>query len=173
MGTASCSAPTYRTEVPLTDQTFESADGLLKGRVPEGWFVSTDGEIAPQLAAWLVRKDYGAALTFQEFRLDPGSARYVEREGLPSLADISFHFRQAEEPSATLVTKPSEFLAGGRSFCRYEYNSSRQGGLVSVAVFLSGGRFYESAAFTLKRLPSDEFGAIQNTQRAVLVSLQP
>ena len=170
---SSCTTGTYRSEVQLSNTTFESSDGLLKGQVPEGWFVSTDSEIAPHLAAWLIRNDYGAALTFQEIRLDEASAQYVAEEGLRYLADVSFHLKLAEESDAFLVTKPTESSIRGKSFCSYEYNSPRNGGAVSIAVFRSGRRFYESSAYPLKVMPSTEFENIQSTQQAVVLTVQP
>ena len=171
---ASCAAPPPRVDVPLTEQSFQSADGLLQGRVPKGWFVSTDNEIAPQLLAWLTREDYAATLAFQEIFLDRDAANRIGNKGLSLLAELSFRLKVAEEPGAIMASPPREFSLRGKNFCGYEYLPGVQRPPRGVVVFRIRDRCFESVA-----LPSHdtftprELEVLFNTQQAVLASLSP
>ena len=171
---ASCAAPSHRVDVPLTEQPFQSADGLLRGRIPKGWFVSTDSELAPHILAWLTREDYSATLAFQEIILDRDAASRIENSGLPLLAELSFRLKVAEEPGSRMVTSPREFSARGKSFCRYEYVPGDRRVARGVAVFRIRDRYFESVAFPANEtFTPGEMEALLNTQQAVLASLNP
>lgn len=172
-GIVSCAAPSYRSEIPLTDQTFQSSDGALKGRVPQGWFVSTDRELVPHLAAWLIRDDYAASLTFQEIMIDQNTERWIEKNGLVLLAEVSFRLKQAEQPTAQMVMPPSEFSIQGKEFCRYEYVSEKDGAPIGVVVFRLRTRFFESVVLpTGNALSQQQLQQLLNVQEAILASIQ-
>ncbi len=171
---ASCAAPTRRIDFPLTDETFQSADGVLHGRVPKGWFVSTDIEVAPHLSSWLVREDYAATLAFQEIFPDRDAANHIDKVGLSMLAELSFRLKQAEEPNAQITSLPREFTVQGKSFCRYEYVHDKQGVPRGVAVFAIRNRYFESVALPTKDTFSrHQLMGLFNLQEAVLGSLEP
>lgn len=169
---SSCAAPSV--EILLTEQQFQSGDGVLKGRVPQGWFASPDHQIAPHLSAWLIREDYAANLTFQEIRVDRTTMTQIEKQGLILLAEISFRLKKAEEPTARMKMPPNEFSINEKKFCRYEYRSEKQGLVTGVVVFSIRGRCFESVV-----VPTPSGGSLQqpqqlfNVQEAVLSSLQP
>lgn len=171
---ASCAAPTRRIDIPLTDEPFQSADGVLHGRVPKGWFVSTDNEVAPHLSAWLVREDYAATLALQEIFTDRDAAKHIDKVGLSMLAEVSFRLKQAEEPYAQLTSSPREFSEQGKSYCRYEYVHDKQGAPRGVVVFRIRSRYFESVAMPTKDTFSPhQLTGLFNVQQAVLASLEP
>lgn len=168
----SCTPPTYRPEIPLSDNFFQSSDGVLRGRIPQGWFVPTESDLAPHLTAWLVREDYSAMLTFQEIKVDQNTARVIEENGLTLLAEISFQLKQADEPLATLVIQPREFSLQGKKFSRYEYRSGTQEQRTSVMVFRAKNQYFESTALPTKSQTPSNYEQLVNTQQAVISSIQ-
>lgn len=172
LAAVSCSSPTYRSEVPLSNNFFESSDGALRGQIPQGWFAPSESDLPPHIAAWLVREDYSAMLFFQEIKVDQSTSQLIDRDGLTLLAEISFQLKQADEPSATLLNNPQEVSTDGKIFCRYEYRSGTQGQNTSVAVFRAMNRYFESTVLPTKPSPPSNYEQLMNTQQAVLFSMQ-
>ena len=169
----SCAAPVYRPTVHLSEQLFQSSDDILRGRVPQGWFDATDPELTPHLSAWLLRDDYGAALTFQEITVDHTTARHIASKGLKLLAELSFRLKQAEYPTVQIVSAPSIFSIEGMDFCRYNYNSQRGSPPTGVVVFRIRGHFFESTIATTRgELSAEELQQLMDVQQATLASLQ-
>ncbi len=86
LAAACASSLPYSADYPLTDATLTSRDGVLTGRIPLGWFSSTEDSLAEALTAWLIKEDYSAILIVKEIRLDDLASRRVRKEGLRLLA---------------------------------------------------------------------------------------
>jgi len=173
----SCAPTPYRPEVTLTNNFFQSADGLLRGRIPSGWLSLSETELPPHLAGWLFREDYSAVLTFEEIKVDSHTAAAVVREGLLLLANISLSLKLSEESSLVVVKQPEAFTLEGKHFARYAYDV--KGEQVNVVLFRVKNRFVESIA-TLRAQPLENPAAkprssyenVVNTQQAVILSIE-
>ena len=138
----------YTTDYPMTKETLLTRDGMLRGTVPQGWFLSSEDTLAPTLLGWLIKDDYSATLIIQELRLDLLSAKQVEKNGLKLLAELSLAFKTDENPHYGLNEKPTTFSLNGYNYCSYEITSN--GDYQRVVVFSAKGRFYECIARTLQ-----------------------
>ena len=166
---ASCAAIIpYASNSPMTNELFRSHDGMLGGRVPQGWFTSTEDTLAPALAVWLIREDFSAALTMKELKLNPLTIQQVKKEGLELLARLSSRF-QAENISGQTIT-PQEFEIRGKKYCSYEIGAGSE--RRRIVVFAAGGKYYECEARTMKGIWSaTELTYLFITQQTVLSSL--
>jgi hypothetical protein len=164
---ASCAASVpYSTEYPLTTALFRSRDSAFSGRIPDGWFSSTEDTIAPALAAWLIREDYGATLTVRELRLDRLSQSRVNNDGLTLLANLNAAF----EHHTAVMREVREYKIEGKQFCGYEYGPSESPG--RVVVFAAGAKYYSCTAQRVKGTWSKaDFTALFSAQESVLRSL--
>jgi hypothetical protein len=115
----SCAAKIpYASNYPLTSQYFHSHDGMLSGRIPQGWFSSAEDTLAPSLMVWLIKEDFSATIVLKELKLDSLTVQHVKKEGLELLARISLRF-QAEYNSSQILTL-QEFEIRGKKYCGYE-----------------------------------------------------
>ena len=166
---ASCAASLpYSTEYPLTQEVFRSRDGVLSGRVPQGWFSSTEDTLAFALTAWLIKDDLSASLSLRVLHLDRLSAERVSREGLNLLATISAAFRV--DQGSVPVTGAREFEIRGRKYCGYELGDGpdRQ----RVVLFSARGIYYECEARLVKgRSASEDILHVFSAQQTLLASL--
>ncbi|HMD14915.1 MAG TPA: hypothetical protein VKI62_09835, partial [Bacteroidota bacterium] len=84
---ASCAGSIpYTSHYPLSSDFFHSHDGMLTGKVPQGWFESTDDSIVSSLTVWLIREDFSATLLIKELSLDQRTEQQVRQSGLKLLA---------------------------------------------------------------------------------------
>jgi hypothetical protein len=166
---ASCAATLpYATDFPLTQELFHSRDGVLTGKVPQGWFSSTDDTLAPALILWLIREDFSAALTVREIKLDLLSSQHIEKEGLEPLALMSAGLHDENLPTKGIETQ--EFKINKNKFCSYEIGSgiSRK----RFVVFVTNGKYYECEAQPLKGIwTGTDLARLFTTQQTVLSSL--
>jgi hypothetical protein len=155
----------YRDNAPLTQGLFHSRDGVLTGKIPQGWFSSTEDTLAPALTVWLIKEDFSAAMAVRELKLDKTSAERVRSEGLKLLAMISSGLH---EEGMQPGSEPREFELRGKKFCGYELSGSSS----RIVVFAVAGRYYECQTAGLNRRWSrDEAHSAYNVQQSVLASL--
>ncbi len=167
----SCAPSTIRVEVPFTDDVFLSADGLLRGRVPNGWFVSTDSQITPQIGVALLSEDYSAALILQEIFPDKNAERRIAKEGLQLLAQISFQLKLAEYPQARIVSPPQSSSLRGIEMCSYIFLPTENDMRLPVVLFQMRGHFYESSTIILKPSTVNDIGTLLSVQQAIVGTL--
>jgi hypothetical protein len=175
--TISCAPAPYRPEVALTNNFFQSTDGLLRGRIPSGWLSLSETELPPHLAGCLFREDYSAVLTFEGIEVDSSTKVAIEREGLLLLANISLSLKLSEESSVVVVKQPEAFTLEGKHFARYAYDV--KGEQVNVVLFRVKNRYVESTA-TLRAQtlenpaadPPSSYENVVNTQQAVILSVE-
>lgn len=165
----SCAASIpYSSDYPLTQESFRSRDGILNGRVPQGWFSSTDDTLGSALTAWFIRDDLSASLSLKELKLDRLTSQRVTSEGLKLLAHLSalFHVTQNAIPEI----KPEEFEMQGKKYCAYECGLDRD--KCRIVVFAAGGKYYECEARAVKGTWStNDFNSIFSVQQTLLASL--
>ena len=141
---ACASSLPYSSNFPLTESTLRSRDGVFTGRIPVGWFSSTEDSLGSSLTAWLTKEDYSATLAVKELKLDFLAARRVQKEGLELLAYLNALMEGTMQPTGEI----KQFQFAGRKYASYELsqgtNSSR------VVVFIAKGRFYACTARTVK-----------------------
>jgi hypothetical protein len=167
---AGCAAPlTYAPDVPLSAERFSSRDSILRGRIPPGWFVSTQDTLAPALQTWLLMQDFSAEILFREIQLDSSTRALIASRGLDELATFVRSFHTEENGGAS--AGPESFSLGGNTFSAFELGTGS--GRMRVAVFAKGGKYYECAAHALKESASSPRGeALFRIQQSVLSSLE-
>lgn len=160
----------YASDYPLTDEVFRSRDGVLAGKVPKGWFSSTDESVAPALLAWIVKEDFSATLALSAIALDAESDRQVGKDGLALLARISFALQRGISSTASMTAEPREFDLSGKKFCGYEITDG--GTRKRIVVFGARGKYYECIAMSSHPGPgADEATRMFNAQQTLLASL--
>jgi len=132
----------YVSDYPLTPEIFHTRDGVITGRVPQGWFCSTDDTLAPALTAWLIKDDFTAVLSFRELNLDPATRKNVEHEGLSLLASISLGMNGGD--ATVKNNKLQEFSYGDKKYSGYELGAGSR--CKRIVVFSAGGKYYECEA---------------------------
>ncbi len=140
---AGCSSRiTYPADYPLLTSQFAFRNAPVQGRVPQGWFNSTEDTLTPTLSAWLLARDYSASISIREMQLDLRTRTEVQDEGLDLLARLSMTFRSAEKGGT--FSEPESFTLGGKSFSSYEVVTP--GKRARVVVFAAANRYFECEA---------------------------
>lgn len=149
----------------MTDEVAKSLNNDLQVNIPKGWFATSDESNAPHLLIWLVREGYGATMAITEIKADANTGRRLEREGLKTLAGISFALKsERAKGKAEMVTKPREFKLRGRKFCSYEYSTDGGKTVVRVVVFNTGKRLYDFSA-----VPAEKEGVKVDPQHLFII----
>jgi hypothetical protein len=137
---ASCAASLpYNTNSPMTDVGVNSRDGVLRGKVPQGWFSATEDSLGSAVTLLLIHEISGATLTVTTVILDNLALQHIQSHGLTLLARISAAAR-SQEVDVT-VTESVEFELRGKKFCSYEITKGTMSS--RVVVFSVEGRYYE------------------------------
>jgi hypothetical protein len=108
-------------------------------------------------------------IVFRQVTLDSSAAKYFKTRGIVDLAMLT---RTLHDSAVGNVRDGIEtFKAGGREFASYEVRSN--GKKMKVAVFGSGGYYYECEAFPARPLSAPRsYDRLFSTQLAVLRSLR-
>jgi hypothetical protein len=167
---ASCAASSpYASDYPLTMESFTSRDGVMSGRVPQGWFSETDDTLGAAMVAWFVRDDLSASLALKEIALDRRAAERVSKEGLSLLAKLSAAFRPM--PPSAEMPEPVEFQLAGRPYCAYETGAGVE--KRRTVVFEAKGKYYECETRPVKgRWEERDLRNIFSVQQSFLASLR-
>ncbi|HZY10564.1 MAG TPA: hypothetical protein VFF29_05360 [Bacteroidota bacterium] len=161
---ASCAASLpYPIDYPLTRETFQSYDGVLRGQVPQGWFVSAGDSLVPDLLVWLIKEDYTTTITIRELKLNGLSEQYVRQKGLSVLANLSYSLLSDKSLTDSHKLDITEFKMGDKEFCSYEIKDA--GNQRRIVLFTIGGKYYECEARFLK-------GKLSETERLRLFTIQ-
>ncbi len=168
----SCSPGRARLTYPLSDKTVVSADGLVRLRIPDGWFVPEDGETTPALLVWLVAEDQSATMGLTEIRGDERLREEVKEAGLEVLGHLSFSLKQERYPTTKLLRAPGVFRLKRSEFCSYEYTSDDGATTVRTVVFYTGDKFYELTAIPNVKKLSGTLQRIFSAQQAILQTME-
>jgi hypothetical protein len=165
----SCSAKLpYAADYPLTAEIFQSRDGVLKGKIPSGWFASSDDTLAPSLSVWLMKEDLGATIIVRELTVDSLTAARIRSEGLELLAVLSAGYQGLRFERDAMNMK--EFSLGGKKYCSFETGSENNRS--RVVVFSALGKYYECEAKILRgEWGSGEIRRLFSVQQSVLSAL--
>ncbi len=147
-----CASLKYPPSYPMTREIVRSLQGGITVQVPQGWFNSTDSNVAPGLLLWLVKKDYTAAITLTEFHADEIGNKQLTTDGLETLASISFSLKKEHVQQAIQMIETYEiFTLNGRKFCAYEYSTDQGRTIERVIVFGGIGRWFEISAVPFQK----------------------
>ena len=123
----------------MTDVAVSSRDGVLHGKIPQGWFSATEDSLGSAVTILLINDTGGATLTVTSVILDSLALQHIQSHGLVLLARISASARLRE--ADVTVAESQEFEIRGKKFCGYETTK----GVMSsrVVVFSREGKYYE------------------------------
>ena len=166
---ASCAVSLpYSSDYPMTNTFVRSRDGLLDGKIPQGWFSATEDSLGTALTMLLISDATRATLAVKEIKLDRISLRQTQERGLALLARISASSRLAG--SGTTASELQEFSLHSNKFCGYELMEGPT--RTRVVVFFAKGRYYEcEAQGGGKNLNKEQYTLIFSTQQTFLSSL--
>lgn len=160
----------YINDYPMSTTTFVTNDGMVRGSVPEGWFVSHEDTLVPTLTAWLVKNDFSASISFRELSVDPVTGRDIQKKGLELLARLSMRFHETAGTKSVPPPHPNTFELMNNRFCEYEIGGpdSRS----RIVVFSARGRYYECEAQSAKGGWSEnDLHQLFRIQQSVVASL--
>jgi hypothetical protein len=163
-----CSSLRYPTTYPMSREVVSSLQGGLTVQVPQGWFNSTDSNVAPGLLLWLVKKDYSASLTLTELQSDEIGNKQIIMDGLETLATISFSLKKerSQQPIQMIGTYEM-FTLGEKEYCAYEYSVDQGRTIERVIVFGGIGRWFELVAVPFPRrgrfIDQESLFSVQNS----------
>lgn len=167
-----CSCATklpYATDYPLTNQYFQSRDDIFSGKIPDGWFSSTDDTLGKSLVVWLLKEDFTATLTVRELLLDRLSIQRVQKEGLETLAYISAGLQFSDVKNPKL--EPFKFKLNDKKFCSYELTLEAE--RKRIVVFAIKGKYYECESYPLKgEWSAADLTRLFTIQQTVLASIR-
>jgi len=161
---------TYINDYPMSSATFSTHDGLMRGLIPDGWFISREDTLVPTLDAWLVKNDFSASISLRELSVDPATSRKIREDGLEFLAKLSMKFHDTPEARAVLFTQPNVFELKGNKYCEYEIRNLEVH--PRIIVFSAGEKYFECEARAAKSGWSEpELHQLFRAQQSVLASL--
>ncbi len=168
-----CASLRYPPSHPMSREIVRALQGAMTVQVPQGWFNSTDANIAPGLLLWLVKKDYTAAITLTELHSDDIGRRQITADGLETLATISFSLKKERVQQPLQMIGPYEiFSIGNRQYCAYEYSIDQGKTVERVIVFGGFGRWYELTAVPFQRkgrfIDQESLFSVQNSLLSTL-----
>ncbi len=120
---------------------FPSRDGVLRYRLPAGWFDATNDSQSTGNAVWLLRNDYGATISVSEVSIDEQGKKELERSGLLGLAQLTLALA-TNGRSAVVEEPPRLFRLNDREFCSYEFSIPSSGDALRVVLLNTGARVY-------------------------------
>ncbi len=166
---AACAARvTYPADYPLLTSQFLFRNAPVHGRIPQGWFSSTEDTLTPALSAWLLAGDYSASISIRELQVDQRTRGELRDEGLELLARLSMAFRTAERGET--FSDPQTFTLNGKSYCSYEVPSP--GKRARIVVFIAADRFFEcEAAPSAPKATAADTERLFRIQQSVVSSL--
>ena len=149
-----CASPPYSSTSTVSPRVLVSRDGMLRYRLPMGWFDATADSQAVGHEVLLLRSDYAATIAVNEIRVDAQARRQIERGGLMQLAQLTMALAAGGTP-VTLQQSPELFVLNGRQFCAYELVISGARDLLRVVLFDTGTKVYAVHAL----VPGEKSGA--------------
>lgn len=148
---ASCS-PTvfYTADYPLTETTFQTPDGNLSGRIPQGWTISSDDSSAASSLLVFTNNAFSQSIILNEIQLDSLTSQQVDKQGLELLAHIAAGMRGASSKNSEV----QKFRFRSSPMCGIEWKSGN--GIERLVVFSKLHHFYTCEAKVIKGSPTPE-----------------
>jgi hypothetical protein len=164
---ACATRPPEANTYPLLSATIQTADGMLAGRIPQGWASALTDTLPAGVDAWLISDDRSAFMALREINLDRQTSQRVREEGLELLARLSIALR-ADSARGTAAVPVRTSALNNVSVCSYELGGS--GEWRNIIVLAVQGRYYECEANVAKGTP-DLLRRVTDAQRAFCGSL--
>jgi hypothetical protein len=123
----------------MTDIVVNSRDGVLHGKIPQGWFSITEDSLGSGVTLLLINDVSGATLSVTTLILDNLALQHTQSHGLMLLARISASSRSQE--AGVTIADPQEFELHGKKLCSYEVTKATMSS--RVVVFSVRGGYYE------------------------------
>jgi hypothetical protein len=131
--------------VPLaTSPSFPSRDGVLRYRIPPGWFDATSDSQATTRSVFVVCGDYGGSISVKEMHVDAAARRDLARTGLVQMARLAAAL-ETGEGAGIVAREPQSLRVKGREGATYdlEYGSGER---VRIVLVDTGTRIYGVSA---------------------------
>jgi hypothetical protein len=158
-----CASAPHLAEVPLNPSYFFSREGLLRYKVPVGWFDATkDSQSVAEI--WLVKNDYAATITVSKIGIDVETRRAIDREGLARVASLTLTLAGAT--SGTILQPPGRFLVNGKELYSYVVVNPASNDTTRVVLVDSGENVFEVIGLVpgnQRRVVSDEVFSAQES----------
>jgi hypothetical protein len=152
----------------LSDQTVESRDGSLTGRIPRGWFPAAEESLATGAILWLMREDLAAGVAVTELHLDAAATALVRDRGISALGAASRSLRGLRPDKEGL----EEIEIGGNRYCAYSVNDAGGARRGRVVVFERGKKFYECELVLLRPAAGTLLESVERLQEAFVEALK-
>jgi hypothetical protein len=131
---------------------------IAKQFLPGGWADITSKSKQPQIQYWLVNNNFSATMVLRELQADSLSQKFLEKEDLNVVANISLLSKLPENNSDYRVTRVPAVIDEKRNFFSYAY--SQKGLLRRVIVFKKGQKLFELEL--MQERASAEFDELTN-----------
>lgn len=160
-GCATTPRPSY---VELLPELNISRDGLLRYRVPQGWYDATrENGQSNRHAILLVRRDYAAIIKVTEIHLDNSAARVVREKGLLEIARLTMSLDDGKD-GWVLTSDLEDISRDGRPLYSYDLLNSTTRDIERVILLEVASHIYEVRALVVKakgRATPDQIYPIQ------------
>jgi hypothetical protein len=136
-------------------------DGVLRYRLPAGWFDVTADPQSGGHALLLIRNDYRATIAVDEVRLDAAAKVALRKDGLMGLAPLLASLGTWEK-GRVMVEAPRPLRLDDTEMCRYALAGNGAGERVEVTLVNASGRIYAvSVLLSEQGGKNGVFGALQ------------
>lgn len=153
----------------LRESAFLSRDGVMRYRIPTGWFDATADSQAVPRAVFLVRGDYAGSISVKELHVDQAARRDLIKTGLVQLAKLAAALETGSS-GGVVARDPESIRVKGNEGARYDLEFG-SGDRVRTVLVDTGERFYAVAALVNAAAPERAAGEIFAAQQAFVQAL--
>ena len=165
-----CASTPHVAEVPLSPSYFFSREGLLRYKIPVGWFDATRDSQSVGFEIWLMKNDYAATINVKKISIDEETRRVIDREGLARVAGLTLTLAGAT--SGTILQPPESLVVNGKELYTYILVNPASNDTTRVVLIDSGENVFEVIGLVpgnQHRVLSDE---VFSTQESFVKSLR-
>lgn len=156
--------------VPLLQRpSFLARDGVVRYRIPAGWFDVTADSQATPVTVFLVRGDYAGSISVRELHVDAAARRDLVRTGPLQLAMLAAAL-ETGTGGGILARDPESIRVKGKEGARYDLEFG-SGDRVRTVLMDTGERVYAVAAFVNGNAVDRAAGDIFAAQEAFIQAL--
>jgi hypothetical protein len=122
-----------------------SRDGMIRYKLPAGWFDAAADTLAADRAVWLVRDDFAGSLTIRQVHLRAVDTGDLGGEGLLQVAKLTAALESSTKPGI-VAREPDRTEVGGREGVSYDLEYRGSGDRTRTVLLNSAGRIYAVTA---------------------------
>ena len=141
-----------------------SRDGVIRYRLPAGWFDVTPDTASADRAVFIVRDDYAGSLTVRQVHVRALDRADLGGEGLLQVAKLTAALETSSKPGM-LAREPDRYPVNGREAVSYDVEYSGSGDRTRTVLLAADGRLYAFTALVNGTAPSgavkEIFAALQ------------